>query len=65
MLIIVKIAAKNALTDQSSERPMGDKGKGQEHGAEGHGDKARQARNARKGRAEAAGRRQQAGSFKN
>ena len=25
-------SAKNAPTDQSSERPMGDKGKGQEHG---------------------------------
>jgi len=41
-------SAKNAPTEQSSERPMGAKGKGKEHG---HGDEARKAGKARKGRA--------------
>jgi hypothetical protein len=53
-------SAKNAPTEQSSERPVGAKGKGK---SRGHGDKARKAGNARKGRA--GGRKQQAGSFKN
>ena len=42
-------SAKNAPTEQSSERPVGAKGKGKEHGDKAG--KARKAGNARKGRA--------------
>ncbi len=56
-------SAKNVPTDQSNERPMGVKGK--EHGAEGMGIRRDKREMREKEGQEAAGRRQQAGSFKN